>query len=157
MNRIRALSRLMTVAALTAAVASCGPKGPKLYPVSGQVLYEGQPAEGAQVVFQPLNPPPESEGRTSGGTVGKDGTFTLRTYPFGEGAPEGEYTVAVQWFGIPGQAAKGKGKKTREGDDGTEATSAIPERYTDPDTSGLKASVKPGPNNLEPIRLTKGR
>src|SRR3954464_12573957 len=68
------------VAAILA--ASCG-GGPKLYPVRGKVLYLDRPAEGAKVVFQPVNGGPDSP--MPSGTVGPDGTFTLRTQR-GDGA-----------------------------------------------------------------------
>ena len=70
--------------------AGCGPSGPTLYPVSGSVTFNGQPAEGAVVVFQPAA---GGSGLTPSGMVGADGTFTLSTHPHGAGAPDGDYTV----------------------------------------------------------------
>ena len=51
MIRSRALMITMVVLALT--LASCG-RGdvPALYPVHGKVIFNGQPAEGATVMFQ---------------------------------------------------------------------------------------------------------
>jgi hypothetical protein len=118
--------------------ASCGGDGPKLYPVRGKVLYLNMPAEGATVVFHPADPAAPKPS----GTVGPDGTFTLTTYPHGEGAPAGEYAVAVTWF--PPDARETDHPKNN-----------LPARYADATRSGLKASVKEGPNELKPFELTK--
>lgn len=124
--------------------SSCGSAaGPKLHPVSGQVFYEDQPAVGATVVFHPLTTT-TGEYRP-GAVVGEDGTYTLRTYPHGDGAPEGDYVVLVTWFENP---PPGKG-------DRGEVKSRLPIRYSDRDKSGLKATVKSGSNVIEPFRLAK--
>jgi hypothetical protein len=135
-----------TLASLAFVFSSCGREGPKLHPVRGQVLYDDKPAEGATVVFHPVNPNPDSP-RPSG-VAAKDGTFTLSTYPHGTGAPEGEYVVLVTWF----EAAAAPPK---EGRDPPEPKSKLPQRYTDPNLSGLKATVRPGENQLQPFKLSK--
>jgi hypothetical protein len=120
-------------------IASCG-GGPKLYPVRGKVLYLDQPAEGATVVFQPVNSGPDSA--MPSGTVGADGMFTLRTHPHGEGAPAGEYVVVVTW--LPPNAREFETPPNK-----------LPGKYSSPTDSPLRATVKPGTNELEPFRLTK--
>lgn len=131
------------VAALALASTSCGGSAPKLYLVTGQVLVDGQPAEGATIVFHPKNSTPES--LRPGAVVEKDGTFTLQTYPHGDGAPEGEYVVLVTWFEDP-----------PPGKEGPESPkSKLPLRYADAAQTDLKATVKAGENKLEPFRLTK--
>ncbi len=139
------LGRLATAASLAVLLSSCGGDGPKLHPVSGKVLWDDQPAEGATVVFHPVNA--KADALRPSGVVGKDGTFTLSTYPYGAGAPEGEYVVLVTWFAEPPAA--------KEGRDPPEPKSKLPEQYADAAQSGLKATVKPGENKLEPFRLTK--
>ena len=141
------LGQLATVASLAVLLSSCGGSGgPKLHPVTGKVLCDDQPAEGATVVFHPANS--KADSLMPSGVVGKDGTFTLRTYPHGDGAPEGDYVVLVTWF----EAAAAPKK---EGRDPPEPKSKLPEQYADATQSGLKATVKPGENKLEPFRLTK--
>jgi hypothetical protein len=120
--------------------ASCGGSAGKLYPVTGKVFYMGQPAEGASVVFQPANSGPDSV--MPFGTVGSDGTFKLSTRDRGDGAPAGEYVVLVTWF--PPNA--------RELDN---PQNKLPGRYASPTETTLKATVKEGPNELEPFQLTK--
>ena len=140
-------ARLGTLAALAVAFAGCSDGGPKLYRVTGQVFYEDKPAEGATVVFHPVNA--AGEALLPGGTVGKDGTFTLNTYPHGEGAPEGEYVVLVTWFDAAPTPKEGEEQSD------TPPKSKLPVRYADVKQSGLKATVKPGENTIEPFRLSR--
>src|SRR5687768_8641325 len=79
-------------------VVGCGQAGPKLHPVQGKVLFKQQPAEGAQVVFQPVGGAGEAQPLTPSGTTAADGSFTLNTYPHGEGAVAGDYVVLVSWY-----------------------------------------------------------
>lgn len=65
-------------------------------PVTGKVLFQGQPAPGALVVYHPVQngvfaPPPARA------TVRDDGTYTLTTYTANDGAAPGEYKVTVEW------------------------------------------------------------
>jgi len=134
---VRSLGCLLTgfLALLT---ASCGDGGPTLYPVGGKVFFHDAPAEGATVVLHPSDP----KAAKPSGTVGADGTFTLLTHPHGEGAPAGDYTVVVTWY--PPNARGLDNPKNK-----------LPARYADPAQSGLKATVKAGPTELDPFKLTK--
>jgi len=77
--------------------SSCSFGRLKVYPVRGQVFHDNTPAEGALVVFHlidaadPASPKPR-------GQVGADGGFTLTTYVKGDGAPAGDYVVAIVWY-----------------------------------------------------------
>ena len=124
---------------LALGVASCGPSGPELHPVTGTVLLDGQPADGATVVFHPVGGGPDAP--RPGAVAGKDGAFALNTHPHGAGAPAGEYTVLVTWL--------------VDGPGGGDGKNKVPARYADPTQSGLRATVKPGPNQLEPFQLSK--
>ena len=128
------------VAVAALAAASCGGGGPKLHPVKGSVLYQEKPAVGATVVFQPVNSTPES--LMPSGTVGPDGTFTLKTPQHGDGAPAGEYVVVITLY--PPNAREMR-----------EPQSLLPARYGNPVDSPLRATVSAGNNQLEPFRLTK--
>jgi hypothetical protein len=138
-NPLRAF-RAPAVAIVLLAAASCGPAGPKLHPVKGKVLYEGNPAAGASVVFEPV----DGSGDTAkpSGLVGPDGSFTLTTYPHGDGAPAGEYVVLVTWY--PENARELDHPKNK-----------LPARYADPmRTTVPKVTVQAGPNDLAPFALT---
>jgi hypothetical protein len=118
--------------------ASCS-SGPKLYPVKGQVFFDNKPAEGATVVFHLKDGPADAP--KPSGTVGADGSFTLNTYPHGDGAPAGQYMVLITWY--PPNARDLDNPKNQ-----------LPEVYGTP-SSPLTATVKEGPNEIEPFRIPK--
>src|SRR5262245_21130858 len=99
MNRMPVVQPSVTVVAAGALLLSlaCAPQRPPAYPVAGQVFYQGKPTPGAVVVFHPVGANETSTPRPSG-QVQADGSFGLTTYLPGDGAPEGEYLVAITWF-----------------------------------------------------------
>jgi len=133
--------RLVLMCALATAFASCSKSSVKLYPVHGQVLFKDQPAEGAQVVFRPAQESGEGKNRPMAyGTVEKDGKFTLRTDPHGEGAPAGDYVVLITWYDTDPR-------------DPEKHFNKLPAKYADQLNPVLKVTVKEGNNDLEPFRL----
>ncbi len=123
---------------------ACASGREPLYPVSGQVFYEGKPVEGATIVLHPLNSA-EANAPTARGRTDSEGSFTLGTYAAGDGAPAGEYGVAIIW--IPADAKRNP--KTGS------MPNRLPDRYARPETSKLTATVQSGPTELPPFRLTK--
>ena len=132
------LARLaLAVAALSA--AGCGSSGPQMAPVSGTVQYQGQPLKAGTVTFAPT----DGERPSATGTIQPDGTYTLQTTEPGDGAVVGDYRVAItdvdsnsyvtELPGMPPSVPK----------------SAIPQKYTDPNTSGLTATVESGANTKD--------
>ncbi|RPI76759.1 MAG: carboxypeptidase regulatory-like domain-containing protein, partial [Planctomycetaceae bacterium] len=69
-------SRKILAVALCAIAAGCGgaTEGPKLYPTTGVVMYNGSPLAGAKVTFLP-----DAQAGVAMGTTGADGKFTLTT------------------------------------------------------------------------------
>ncbi len=146
--------QLLRLVMLTTALApcSCGPGGPKLYPVYGQLFYEGRPASGAVVFFHPQVAP--ANGGVQGGCVsaadipiGKvkpDGSFELTTSDRGKGAPAGRYAITVLWT-APAPAEAGD----------ADGPSYLAARYSVPAYSGLIADVREGDNQLPPMQLTR--
>lgn len=120
-------------------LASCS-SGVTLYPVKGQVFHGDSPAEGAIVVLHLKDGPADAP--KPSGMVGADGAFTLKTHPHGDGAPAGEYVVMVTWY--PPDARGNENARNK-----------LPDLYALPTTSPLKATVKAGPTDLEPIRIPK--
>jgi len=149
----RRLAPPSVLAVAVLALTSCGGGGPRLYPVKGQVLYQDKPAEGVTVAFHPIGGEEKATGKEKGkvkrevirptGFTGPDGSFTLSTYPHGEGAPAGEYVVVMTWF--PPDAREQEGG----------ARNKLPDLYADPEQSPLKATIQAGSNQLEPFRLKK--
>lgn len=81
------------VIALTLAGCS-GPPAPVMVPVTGKVLSNGQPVTAGAIYLHPdaanlyQNDKPSSLLQT-------DGSFTIKTYPFGDGVPPGKYRVTL--------------------------------------------------------------
>jgi hypothetical protein len=128
-----------------ALLASCS-REQTLYPVTGRVLFAGKPTPGATVVFHPLGSgDAKSATRTPmpTGEVQPDGSFTLKTHPHGDGAPPGEYQVAIVWL-----------DNNRKGEDGT-IFNRLPGRYANPQTSGLTARVNAGLTELQPFEMKR--
>lgn len=118
---------------------AANPNRPATVQVSGTVTYEGQPVEGATVAFLPKTPSdPGASGRTDA-----SGKFTLTAFEPGDGAVPGSYLVTVVKTEIEG------GDVVQE--DSTVAPptpkSLIPEKYNNPQGSGLTADVKEGEAN----------
>jgi hypothetical protein len=86
MNRTLAL----TVAALASIFTlGCGPTGPGLGRVTGQVTLDGKPLPNVAVTFMPTG-----EGGTASGVTDANGKYEL-THASGKGAPVGKNMVAV--------------------------------------------------------------
>lgn len=77
--------------------------------------------ESGMVVFHPVG-----EGQPASGAVGADGAFTLMTRKPGDGVAPGKYKVVLKIW-----------KSYRD------QTSAVAERYGDPATTPLEATVDP--------------
>jgi hypothetical protein len=132
--------RCFCAAALLAlACTSCG-NG--LYPVSGRVVYKGQPAAGAAVFFQRQGGDPVNEPMIMG-LVQDDGSFTLVCGSQGKGAPPGEYDVLIEWK----RAVHKAGREQKPPD-------RLKGRYADPKSPLLQATIKAETNNLPPFELT---
>jgi hypothetical protein len=123
--------------------SSCG-SGVRLYPVRGQVFVGGQPAEGAIVVFHPLEPS-ESDAPKPSARVGADGAFILNTPRLGTGAPAGEYRVAIAWLGDPSQ------RDPRTGD----LPLKLDPSFAAPESSPLRVRVEEGSNDIPAFQLPR--
>jgi hypothetical protein len=75
------------------AVFGCG-SNPKLISVTGKVTHEGKTVTGGSVWFHPEGGSEGKSERTSG-QLQDDGTFTVRTFPHGDGIPPGKYRVTL--------------------------------------------------------------
>lgn len=146
MRRLPASRPLLVAVSISLSLlcASCGKKGPPLYPVRGEVFFDGKPAAGAIVVLHPAGDDAVDAPRPSG-QVKEDGSFELDTFPHGKGAPAGDYKVAIVWYDPKGEVNPQTG----------EAPSLLPARYASPATSGLGAHVDAGPTQLKPYQLSR--
>ncbi len=129
---------LLPLALGTAAGCSDRSRQP-VFPVEGQVLFQGKPAAGAQVVFHPIGKDGAGAPRPSG-QVDSTGKFLLTSYAAGDGAPPGDYEVTVE-------------KWVSKNDN--PAVNQLPRRYQQGKSSGLRATVKAGENKLQVFQLSR--
>jgi len=121
--------------------AGCGGNSPVA--VRGTVTLDGNPVEGAVVLFLP-----EGEtGRQASGQTGPDGSFKLTTVAPNDGALRGKYKVVVQYSeGATGPPA-GNVKDAMQGMEKAQQAKkpppkyVIPARYSDPDKTELRQEV----------------
>jgi hypothetical protein len=150
----RTVFRFVAVLAL-AVTAGCGPSLPPdytefedLHPVTGQVLFRGQPIPDATIRLHPVTPASAgSPAAVMSSVVNEDGgfeVFTFRAEGKGKGAPVGEYLLTVSWSG-PRQGL------TNEQQD--QLTEKLPAKYTRPQTSQLSLKVMPGENRVDAISI----
>lgn len=152
-----------TILLLMVALSGCGGVGdewtngrPPVYPSSGEILYNGNPLEGANVIFSPVvegvqdagpNGAPGAAGRTDA-----EGRFVLTTFRDGDGAPAGRFRVTV---------LKAESVVTFRADDPahdqiplkTEQKHLIPAKYSNPAKSGLEAEVEKSGKNVFAFEL----
>ena len=131
---------------LTLAVCSiffgCGQNGDLIVPVSGIVTMDGMPVEGASVMLIP------EAGRPATGRTNAQGEFRMTTLSNYDGAIVGRHRVTVSLVKLP---AKPMDYELADSPQSlTLLEHMVPQRYTDPDTSGLTVDVVRG---MEPISL----
>jgi hypothetical protein len=138
----RALLGVLTGLTLLGTACNNEPAQLPVYSVRGKVLFKGKPITPATLVFHPQG------GSRVYRPVGKtkpNGTFELTTYSENDGAPAGEYVITVTWMpAVP--------KPNGESEPGP---NLLPERYGKPDSSGLRAKIVAGDNELPTFELVE--
>lgn len=132
------IGALVSIGALFLAGTGCGdgrPKKPPVAVVKGKVELDGKPLQSGSVTTS------VESGRGALGSI-TNGQFELSTYGTNDGAILGKHQVAV--------TAREKGE---EGPEAKPGKLLVPERYTNPQTSGLTIEVKDGENTPE-LKLT---
>ena len=148
---------VLAVAMSSAALSGCGnTTGP--VPVSGKVLYRGEPAAGAVVYFHRLMEPGSPIESIPYGIVEDDGSFQLASDNLGNGARPGSYNVLVEWRDGSGDrvvltSSKGKVKKVQRSRVRS-GTDRLKGRYLDISKPLLHTEVKAESNQLAPFELT---
>lgn len=110
-----------------------------VYPVSGTLTINGEPARGAILGFHPTQGDLDKRGTIPAGKVKEDGTFVVSTFDIEDGAPAGEYAVTVFWPQFP--------SRDDPGDDRMRGKFALPAK---PSTTVI---ITEGDNTLAPIEL----
>lgn len=147
---------------------SRGPSRPKTYSVSGTVTFNGQPVEGASVIFVPKSMVQGGAGQNAQGpqvaTAETDaqGRYQLTTFAKGDGAIPGEYLVKVFKYPKPETPAGtgGQGEEEYRPPEEAETQPAaatpknlLPDKYANERTSGLSFTVEAKANTFD-ITLT---
>lgn len=133
-NSLRILWCGLSMLGLIVCLATgCGKNAERVavFPVSGQVKFQGEPCEGAIVRLVPKSDVGIDK-HFAFATTDAQGAFTLTTYETGDGAPAGEYSVVVIWPESP----RGPSADRLQG------------RYKDPQASKIVAVVKEEPTEL---------
>ena len=139
------VSALALLAGCTGGSDEWAEKLPDTVPAEGVVLLDGEPVEGASVVFAPE--PPGKHAASAITTA--DGYFTLRAFPSKEGAVPGAYQVGVSKK--TGKEGDARARKNLGPDAGhaeylpppMDYKNLLPEQYANPASSGLKVDVPP--------------
>lgn len=120
------------LAVLLAAIAlplfGCGGSDrPTPIETTGLVTYQGQPVEGAQVMFT------SESARPATATTNADGRFELTTHETGDGAVEGKHLVTItKTERVPGEDPNNPYPRIRH---------LLPTKYANPQKSPLTATI----------------
>lgn len=131
------LPRLSCAAVVLIALAGCGDGGPILVPTSGVVTLDGKPVAEAGVIFTPAEGGPSASAGTDDA-----GRFELHTVNR-PGAVLGKHHVTVTK-----QETTGLGDFGAVGPAGVKTIWHVPEKYSNPKTSGLEFTIGSNNDNL---------
>ena len=109
--------------------------------VRGTVTLDGKPLSHGWVISYPENGPGAL------GKIGSDGSFELATKGVGRGAVLGKHRLTVV-------AYEGGSEADLESDD-TDGKLLIPQKYTQPGSSGLTMEVSPKLETVIELKLTR--
>jgi hypothetical protein len=136
-------------------IVGCGDNSKiPVYPVRGTVLYRGEPAEGALVIFHPVDPSTNLKEKIPprpSGLVDSEGAFVLTTHQPTDGGRSGDYQISIVWFNEAVEKEGGLGQGDSE--HGPKPKDKLNGKYADPKRSGLTATITAGTNDLEPFDL----
>jgi len=122
----------------------------KRYPVSGMVIYKGEPVKSGTISFVPT----VADGRPAAGQI-TDGNYTLTTLAPDDGALPGKYKVTVVSKDVDTTELQAVAKGGQFHHDKTfakalkNAKALVPSKYSLPDTSGLERDVKEQTNKID--------
>jgi len=110
-------------------LAGCGAKSDRL-PVHGQITLDGAPLPTGTIAFTG----PDGSAVAAGNI--QDGKYTVSESGSRRGIPPGTYNILItSWLETPGEELPGGGF--------SKGKSAIPEKYSNPKTSGFTADIQP--------------
>ena len=84
----------VAVVLTTLMAAGCSGDRPKLVAAAGKVTHKGQPLTAGSIIFHPDAGNSYQKDRPSS-LLQLDGSFTMKTFPFGDGVPPGQYKATL--------------------------------------------------------------
>jgi hypothetical protein len=141
---IRRVAGIVLLACLS---SGCGSGRPATVPVKGTVTYQGEPVEGAAVVFF-------GAGRQATAETDAEGVFSLMTFEPNDGAIPGEYTITIAKMESAATPSEGDPGREPPKTSTTKPKSLIPTKYGNPQESSLKETVTAGAPNEFTFELT---
>jgi hypothetical protein len=139
-----ALAALCVMLTLLVFGSGCGKSSKpweKVYAVSGKVKYAGYPLGGALLTFFPRDKSVPVTVRPTA-TTEIDGSFELGTYSVDDGAPAGDYDVAVTWRPL-----------INSGESVTPGPNQLPVRYSVPESSQLTVKIDANESTIPALEL----
>lgn len=150
-RRWRRLAPVVTAWCGLVGMAGCGPGGPALVPATGTVTLDGQPVDAATVTLAPAG----GGGGIASAITDAAGRFTLTTVVAGLGARPGievgEYAVTVTKVtsATAAPASDDPGFVPAVPENAVpKVTYLVPKGYGTAATSGLRATIAKGTNDL---------
>lgn len=120
-------------------------------PIRGTVTYNGKPLGEGEVLYNPV----DTTGRRAKAKIQSDGSFQLTTLETNDGAVPGEYQISVLAYAPhPGEPTRTEASEQRDQiRERIKRGHIIPEKYTDPETSGLTDTVDKNHSGVKEIIL----
>jgi hypothetical protein len=118
--------------------------GGGIHPVSGRVLFEGQPLAGAKIVLHPIGAQSADAPPSPSGVTNAEGDFTLTSFQPGDGAPAGSFIATVEW--TPKKPTAGASRKSNP--------AAAAKLYGQPESSPLLIAITGETTTLPTFELS---
>ena len=75
-------------------MTGCNQDKPKLVKVNGKIIFNGQPLTAGSINFHPDSTNIFTKDNPSS-ILQEDGSFTMKTFPYGDGVSPGEYKITL--------------------------------------------------------------
>jgi hypothetical protein len=143
--------RLSLVVAVGMLVApGCGSDGLEMFPVRGEVSYQGKPLTRGIVTYVPTT---AGAGRTANGPIQPDGTFEMTTQKRGDGVTPGTYNIVIYSDEEDPNQPRTREEIESQGAAAVAPKLLVPEKYLSSETSGLSDTVDNNHSGFKKIEL----
>jgi hypothetical protein len=133
--------------------AGCGSNGPHMVPIRGEVTYQGLPLINVTQGIVRYSPKaPGTPAREATGRIQPDGSFVMTTFKNADGVVAGEYNITVSAYSSPVLSRE----QTESGVHAAMPKLMIPEKYLQPDASGLTDTVDSEHSGFKRLEITNG-